>query len=509
MNIRDFMVPFLLSGALMLLFRSWWSPNENQRSDFIAPASQAELEPLYTAITFEKESKSHAPTEKNIEIKTEYGEFILSSYGAALQKAVLYQGKDKRAFTVIDQSLSSFPEYAPFLVALDNETPWYYTIDNIFEDANEQRVTFKASSNEASLIKTYRFNKHHHKIDLDLTLIPHHNAQVRARIVFPAPLTDKNQATLDTQAVFRTDTTGSSSSFKKYSLKKLNEQMGFFSPLFFGVESKYFLTSYFRGNTLSVERAYCKVIDNVIYGFIESKPVSKETTFTYSFCMIPKDPAVLYDQIKPLEKTFDYGFFGFFTKLMLTFLRFINQFVHNYGWSIIIITCILKTLLLPLTYNSAEKLRRVKESERRFNHMQQKLQNDPEALMRLREEHVKENLSALLTTQGPLFIQMPFIFGLSGVINNSLELCGAPFMGWMKDISMPDQYYVLPILFGILLFFNLVSARNINFKKFIGFSALTLFLVGWFTHFSVAFLLFLLVNMIFHVGQTFIVERVR
>lgn len=506
MNIRDFVGPFLLTGALMLFFRGWWGGNEQQQTDFIAPASHAELEPLYTTIAFEKENKNHVVSQKEVEVKTEYGEFTFSSYGAAIEKAVLYQGKDKRAFTVIDDSLTETPGYAPFVVAIENETPWYYKLDGVKEDDHEYKIAFKATTHEASLTKLFIINKRENRIDLELTVIPHHDAKVRARVVWPAPLADTKQTNLDTQSIFRIDQVGS---FKKYPLKKFNEKMGFFAPAFFGVESKYFVTSYFKGTTASVERAYATIINNVMYAFIESKPVIQETTFTYSFCMIPKDPGVLYPQINPLEKTFEYGFFGFFTKFMLMCLRFINQFVHNYGWSIIIITSILKLLLLPLTFNSAEKLKRIKENERRFNYMQQKLANDPVELARLREEHVKENLSALLTTQGPLFIQMPFIFGLSGVINNSLELCGAPFIGWMQDISMPDHYYILPILFGILLFFNLTSSKNMNFKKFIGFTALTLFLVGWFTHFSIAFLLFLLINMVFHVGQTFIVERVK
>ncbi len=54
-----------------------------------------------------------------------------------------------------------------------------------------------------------------------------------------------------------------------------------------------------------------------------------------------------------------------------------------------------------------------------------------------------------------------------------------------------------------------MNNKGMSVRKFVGFLALTLFITGWFTHFSTAFLLFILVNMIFHVGQTFFVERVR
>lgn len=506
MNIRDFVGPFLLTTALFFLFRGWWGPVEQMGSDFIAPASQTELEPLYTTVEFDKEYVKSASQAQHATVATSYGEFIFSSHGASLEKAVLYQGKDKRAFTVIDQSLSDAPGYAPFLVALDKNTPWDYKLEFTQENDNEHVVVFTVKTAEASLRKVYTIDKNRHKMDLELTIIPNRNASTRARVLWPTPLLNDGQESIASQQVFRIDSVGS---FKKYPLKKLNEQMGFFAPSFFGVESKYFVASYFQDHNQPAARAYYKVIDTILYGFIESKTITQETTLHYSFAMMPKDVAALYPDIATLEQTFDYGFFGFFTKFMLACLRFINGLVHNYGWSIIIITFILKFLLLPLTYNSAEKMKQIKESERRFNYMQQKLQHDPVALAELRENHVKENLSSILSTQGPLFIQMPFIFGLSGVINNSLELCGAPFMGWIQDLSLPDKYYILPILFGMLLLFNFVNTKGMNFKKFVGFLALTLFLVGWFTHFSTAFLLFLLVNMMFHVAQTLFVERVR
>lgn len=506
MNIRDFVGPFLLTTALFFLFRGWWGPSEQTGSDFIAPVSHAELEPLYTNVEFEKEHTSKENDIKSMVVSTSYGEFTFSSYGACMEKAVLYQGKEKRPFTVVDQPLSDSPSCAPFVVALEKNTPWYYKLDSSSQDDNQHVITFTAENSEASVRKVYTVDKNRHRMDLEITVRPHHNVQTRARILWPTPLLNTTQETIDSQQVFRVDSVGS---FKKYPLKKLNEQMGFFAPKFFGVESKYFITSYFQGHNQPAARAYYKVIDNNLYAFIESKVITEKTTLKYSFTMMPKDMAALYPDIASLEQTFDYGFFGFFTKLMLACLRFINQFVHNYGWAIIIITCILKLILFPLTYNSAEKMKQIKESERRFNYMQQKLQNDPVALAQLREDHVKENLSSILSTQGPLLVQMPFIFGLSGVINNSLELCGASFMGWMQDLSLPDKYYILPSVFGILLFLNFVSSKGMTFKKVVGFLALTLFLVGWFTHFSVAFLLFLVVNMMFHVAQTFFVERVK
>jgi YidC/Oxa1 family membrane protein insertase len=507
MNIRDFVGPFLLTGALMFFFRDWFGVNDQPRTEFIAPASQAQLEPLYTTIHVEKNSKNVLSDKKNITIDTFYGSFTFSSYGAALEKAVLYQGKDKRTFTVFDESLSEMPEYAPLIVALEDSTVWNYKVHPVVEDDKYYHLMFTGETEEASIEKTFYIDKNKHKIDLCLTITPRNNSYTRARVIWPAPMLNSSDESKATQQVFKID---SNQSFKKYSLKNFNEQKGFFSPQIFGVESKYFVMSFFQGCCHKpIERAYCKINNGKVYAFIESQKITEKTKLAYSFALIPKDVATLYPDITVLEKTFDYGFFGFFSKLMLACLNFINSFIHNYGWSIIILICILKLLLLPLTYNSGEKLKIIKENERRFNYMQQKLQNDPDALNRLREEHVKKNLLSLLTTQGPLFVQMPFIVGLSGVVNNSLELSGAPFIGWLQDLSMPDKYYVLPVIFGILLFFNLINSKGLTLKKFVVFLAIALFAIGLCIHFSTGFMLFILVNMLFHVGQTFVVERVR
>lgn len=509
MNIRDFVGPFLLTFAFMLFFRNWWLPENasKEKTDFIAPVAVAEVEPLYTGLDFEK-TNDIVHGFGIVTVQTDYGIFDINPYGASLSRVILFQGKDKRPFTVINQEMTSDPSYGNFVLVLGTDTPWYYSVDAVQEVENSFKVVCKAHTKEYSLTKTFIIDKHVHKIDVALDVTLYKNEVLVPRLIFSTPGIQEtltyHEDYYKTGGIFKIDSHGE---YKKYPFKKFNEQQGFLVPQFFGLESKYFVTSAIQTAEKSIQRAYVKNDNGSVYAIVEGKKIRESTTQNYSFCILARDAAALYPEIAPLEKTFEYGFFGFFTKMMIIALKWVYELVHNYGLAIIIITCILKLALMPWTLTSARKMKIFKENEKRFNYMKTKVQHDPQALAKLTEEHMKENMSNLLSSQGPMLIQMPFIFGLSGVINNSLELQGAPFFGWIKDLSMPDSYHVLPVLFGIMLFLNFMASKGMTFKKFVVYLALTLFAVGWFLQFSAAFLLFLFVNMIFHVVQTFFAER--
>jgi YidC/Oxa1 family membrane protein insertase len=68
----------------------------------------------------------------------------------------------------------------------------------------------------------------------------------------------------------------------------------------------------------------------------------------------------------------------------------------------------------------------------------------------------------------PLLLQMPVFFALYSVLSNTIELRGAPFVGWIKDLSTPDtlfswkqslpiignEFHLLPILMGAAMIFQ-------------------------------------------------------
>jgi len=150
-----------------------------------------------------------------------------------------------------------------------------------------------------------------------------------------------------------------------------------------------------------------------------------------------------------LDRAVDFGMFTFFAKPLFVALKFFYDLVGNYGWSIIIITVIIKLLFAPLTHKSQKSMKRMQKLQPLFAELKEKFKGDPQKLnremMELYKKHKVNPMSGCL----PMLIQIPVFIALYNVLNNAIELRRAPFAFWLQDLSLKDPYYVLPIMMGL------------------------------------------------------------
>lgn len=168
----------------------------------------------------------------------------------------------------------------------------------------------------------------------------------------------------------------------------------------------------------------------------------------------PKDPEVLAETHPTLPQLIDYGWFGFLVKPLLFLLKWIYEWVHNYGWAIIILTFLINLTLMPLRYKQTVSMKKMSALQPKMKAIQERYKklprNDPKRqdmnreMMELYQKHGVNPLGGCL----PLLIQMPFLFAFYRMLAYSIELRGAPFMLWVTDLSRPDPYYVTPIAMG-------------------------------------------------------------
>lgn len=160
------------------------------------------------------------------------------------------------------------------------------------------------------------------------------------------------------------------------------------------------------------------------------------------------------EQLAPnLDLTVDYGWLWFLSIPLFKILEFIQGFIGNWGFSIIILTLVVRSVLFPLTkaqYTSMAKMRlltpKMQELRERYGDDRQKLGQET---MRLYKTEKVNPLGGCL----PLLIQMPIFIALYWTLMESTELRHAPFIFWIKDLSVHDPYFVTPILYGISMFF--------------------------------------------------------
>ncbi|MDY6942339.1 MAG: membrane protein insertase YidC [Pseudomonadota bacterium] len=203
-----------------------------------------------------------------------------------------------------------------------------------------------------------------------------------------------------------------------------------------------------------VNRYYGKTLSGNRYlmGFVSSTE-SVEPGGTISFgnrvYAGPKAQDALGDIAPGLELTVDYGIFTIIAQPLFLVLSWFHALVGNWGLSIIILTFVIKLAFYKLSesqYRSMAKMRqfapRIQALRERFGDDRQKLN---EAMMELYRKEKFNPLGGCL----PLLVQMPVFISLYWVLSESVELRQAPFLLWVDDLSNPDPYYVLPILFGV------------------------------------------------------------
>ncbi len=188
------------------------------------------------------------------------------------------------------------------------------------------------------------------------------------------------------------------------------------------------------------------------YG-LESYPFKEE----FSFFLGPKETEQLVRLNKnSLERLVDYGWFGnnvdFLIKPLFHFLQYFYSMTGNYGWSIIILTMIIKVLFFPLSHKSFKSMKQMQKIQPEVKILQERYKNDRQMMSQEMMRIYKENKVNPLGGCLPMVLQIPVFIALYHVLLVSIELRNAPFALWIMDLSEKDPYYVTPILMGGSMF---------------------------------------------------------
>jgi YidC/Oxa1 family membrane protein insertase len=166
----------------------------------------------------------------------------------------------------------------------------------------------------------------------------------------------------------------------------------------------------------------------------------------------PKLQSVLTDTAPGLELTVDYGWLWFIAKPLFILLQKIFSVTQNWGWSIILVTCIIKAVFFHLSamgYRSMAHMRRVQP---RLLALRERYSSDKtrmnQAMMQLYKEEKINPLGGCF----PILVQIPVFIALYWVLLESVELRQASFIFWLQDLSTKDPFFVLPVLMGISMF---------------------------------------------------------
>ncbi|GEN23812.1 membrane protein insertase YidC [Halomonas cupida] len=153
-----------------------------------------------------------------------------------------------------------------------------------------------------------------------------------------------------------------------------------------------------------------------------------------------------------LELTVDFGWLWFIANPLFWLLDHIHDLIGNWGWSIVILTIMVKAALWPLSAKAYKSMARMRKLGPEMQRLKERFGDDRQKMSQeMMKFYQKEKINPLGGCL-PILIQMPVFIALYWMLLESVELRHAPFMLWIQDLSVKDPYFVLPILMGASMF---------------------------------------------------------
>jgi YidC/Oxa1 family membrane protein insertase len=187
-------------------------------------------------------------------------------------------------------------------------------------------------------------------------------------------------------------------------------------------------------------------------GPLKSVPAGTTARFSEKLWVGPK----LQERLKAvgprLELTADYGKLTIISQPLFWVLEKVHGFVGNWGWSIIIVTILLKLLFYKLTETSGRSMAKMRTIAPRIKSIQERYKDDREQLAKQTMELYKREKINPVAGCLPIVVQIPVFLAFYWVLLESVEMRQAPFMLWIQDLSAKDPYFILPAIMGAAMF---------------------------------------------------------
>ena len=281
------------------------------------------------------------------------------------------------------------------------------------------------------------------------------------------------------------------------------------------------LQHYFVGALLPGEDAGYEFYSNVtqrdhapryLIGYKTTQPTSVPAGATHTLgarlYVGPKETQRMITADNHLELTVDYGWLTPVSSPLFWIMTYINGVVNNWGVSIILLTLLVKIVFFPLSAASYKSMARMKKMQPRMKTLKERFGDDKQKFQQAMMEIYKKEKINPLGGCLPIVIQIPVFIALYWVLLESVELRQAPFALWIKDLSLQDPYYVLPVLMGASMFGQqLLNPAPMDPMQQKIMMALPLVFTVFFLWFPSGLVLYWLVNNVLSIAQQWVITR--
>ncbi len=229
-------------------------------------------------------------------------------------------------------------------------------------------------------------------------------------------------------------------------------------------EDTYFMTGIIPTNkqsTVNFSHSGEDTVSTVVSEDVVVLPPQGSKQYSYTLYFGPKKLSTLKETGLGLESIINFGWFDILAKPMLFLLNFFHGFIGNYGWSIILVTIVIKAAFWPISHKGMKSMKVLQRLQPKMAKLREKYANDKETL---NKEMIQLYKTYKVNPMGgcmPMVLQIPVFFALYKVLLQTIELRHAPFMLWITDLSAPDRLFIgidIPMLGGIPVLTLLMGA---------------------------------------------------
>lgn len=220
------------------------------------------------------------------------------------------------------------------------------------------------------------------------------------------------------------------------------------------MQQHYFLTAWVPAQN-STQRFYTRAVgEDFTIGQVSGQLTllpHQPQMITNQLYLGPEDTDTLKNIAPGLDLTVDYGWLWFISQILFSVMKQIHKFIGNWGWSIILVTVLIKLVFYRLQAASFKSMARMRRLQPKIASLRERFGDDKARLSQATMELYRQEKVNPLGGCLPILVQIPVFIALYWVLIESVELRHAPFALWIADLSAADPYHVLPVIMGITM----------------------------------------------------------
>ena len=487
MDIRRTILWMIFSFSLLLLWNNWQEHNGRPSLFASTPVEQEQTKTTAsndisvpqaverTSTTPEIPTEEVAQSEL-ITVSSDVLKLAFDTVGAQLVRAELLKytypsNPDQHVMLFDDSSASTYMAQTGIIgAAAEQSFPTHLTpfrlIDNKTNPSTgELEVAFEASTDDVRVIKTYYINQTSYDIRVTTTVENLTTVAITPSIYLQ--LTRDGNNPPDSSMLYRTFTGpvvySEEEKFQKIDFSDIEKNKAKYATHapdgWIGMVQHYFATAWVPPQGVERTNQALQIGNNLfavrtIYPLGMIGPHESVTT-TDQLWVGPQDQQAMEQVAKGLGLVVDYGWLTILAKPLFTILTWIHSLVGNWGWSIVLLTVLIKLVFYPLSAASYRSMAKMKQVTPRMQAIREKYKDDRvkqnTAMMELYRNEKINPLGGCL----PMLVQIPVFIALYWVLLGSVEMRGAPWILWIHDLAARDPWMILPAIMMLTMFLQI------------------------------------------------------